>query len=199
MGSAIQNLVLFKLGWVACILAAAALLPEFAVLAVAIVVLIHLARAPVPVKEAVFLLSAAGLGLAWESFVMFTGLIEYPGASTGSFLAPYWIVAMWVLFATTINFGFKWIKRHWALASLFGLIGGPIAFYAGTAAGAASFSNTPIALAVIGAGWAVLLPLLALLADTIIDSSWLEPAPRSAETVKPSPLVSMVGRTAHNA
>lgn len=199
MGGAIQNLVLFKLGWVACIFAAAALLPEFAVLAVATVVLIHLARAPVPVKEAVFLLSAAGLGLAWETFVLFTGLIEYPGAVAGNVLAPYWIVAMWVLFATTINNGFKWVKRHWALASVFGLIGGPMAFYAGTAAGAASFSNTFIALAVIGAGWAVLLPLLALLADTIIDSEWLEPKSRSTAAKKTSPLASLAGRTVHSA
>ena len=30
------------------------------------------------------------------------------------------------------------------------------------------------ALAVIGAGWAILLPTLALVADTITDSAWLE-------------------------
>ena len=30
-------------------------------------------------------------------------------------------------------------------------------------------------LAVIGAGWAILLPTLALVADTITDSAWLEP------------------------
>jgi hypothetical protein len=130
---------------------------------------------------------------------MFTGLIEYPGTSTGSLLAPYWIVAMWVLFATTINYGFKWIKRHWALASIFGLLGGPMAFYAGTAAGAASFSNTAVALAVIGAGWAVLLPLLAVLADTIIDSAWLEPKPQPTKMTKSSPLASLLRRTVHNA
>lgn len=199
MSKAIQNLVLFKLGWVACILAAAALLPEFAVLAVTIVVLIHLARTPVPAKEAFFLFCAALLGLAWESVVLFTGLVEYPGLGAESLLAPSWIVAMWVLFATTINYGFKWLKRHWAIASFFGLVGGPMAFFAGSAAGAAEFSNPVAALAVIGVGWAILLPLLTLIADTIIDSTLLEPGPRRPRAGSVPALVPLMGRTARNA
>jgi len=199
MGKTIQNLVLFKLGWVACILAAAALLPEIAVLAVAIVVLIHLARAPVPAKEAFFLFCAALLGLAWETVVLFTGLVDYPGPGAQSMLVPSWIVAMWVLFATTINYGFSWLKRHWAIASIFGLLGGPMAFFAGSAAGAAEFSNPVIALAVIGVGWAILLPLLTLIADTIIDSTLLEPGPTRPKPGFVPALVPLIGRTARNA
>ena len=181
MFGSIQNLVLFKLGWLACILFAAAGEPALAILAVAFVVGVHLAKAPVPVKEALLLTCAGLIGLVWESFMVFTGLIEYAGVGTGAALAPYWIVAMWVLFATTINYGFRWIKRHWALASFFGAIGGPVAFIGGVAMGAAQFTDTPLALAVIGVGWAFLLPLLGLIADTIIDSAFLEPKSKNPE------------------
>ncbi|NNK52096.1 MAG: DUF2878 domain-containing protein [Xanthomonadales bacterium] len=191
--------MIFKLGWLACILFAAALLPEFAVLAVAIAVLVHLARAPVPVKEALFLLSAGAVGLAWETMMLHSGLITYPGSEAQALLAPYWIVAMWVLFATTINHGFRWLKRNWAVASIFGLLGGPMAFYAGSAAGAAELGNPIAALAVIGAGWAILLPLLTLIADTIIDSALLEPESRSANKKPASALEPRLERTSGNA
>ena len=147
-----------------------------ATIAVALVVATHLIGVAVPVKEALFLACAALIGLAWESLVQASGLLQYPASSAAGVLAPHWIVAMWVLFATTINHGFSWVKRNWMLSALMGLIGGPMAFLAGAGMGAVSFSNTPLALAVIGAGWMMLLPLLVLIADSIIDSSLLEPA-----------------------
>jgi len=131
--------------------------------------------------------------------VLFTGLVEYPGPGAQGMLVPSWIVAMWVLFATTINYGFSWLKRHWAIASIFGLLGGPMAFFAGSAAGAAEFSDPVIALAVIGVGWAILLPLLALIADTIIDSTLLEPGPPRPKPGFVPALVPLIGRTARNA
>lgn len=175
MGKTLINLILFKAGWVACVMLAASGRPQWAALAVAVVVAIHLLRVAVPVKEALFLLCAGLVGLAWESLLVNSGLLGYPTGGPSGGWAPYWIVAMWVLFATTINHGFAWIKRNWMLSSVMGLVGGPMAFFAGAGMGAVTFSNTLVALAAIGAGWAILLPLLVLIADTLIDSPFLEP------------------------
>jgi Na+/H+ antiporter NhaC len=82
---------------------------------------------------------------------------------------------MWVLFATTINHGLRWTKSNLWVASLAGLLGGPMAFFGGMNLGAVEFSHTAAALVVIGLGWALLLPVLTLVADTIIDSTVLEP------------------------
>lgn len=176
MARYIRNLVLFKLGWVACVMLAAAGQPMMATLAVAAIVVVHLATVPVKSKESMLLVSAALIGMTWESLLVRAGLVSYPGYTDAAALAPYWIVAMWVLFATTINFGFRWVKRSWIVASAAGLIGGPLAFFSGAQLGAVEFSDTTLALALIGLGWAVLLPTLALVADTIIDSAWLEPS-----------------------
>jgi hypothetical protein len=170
------NLVLFKAGWVACVVFAARDLPVLASVAVAVVVTLHLLRVAVPVKEAVFLSAAALLGLGWESLVLASGVLEYRPSSASGGWAPHWIVAMWMLFATTINHGFRWIKRSWILAAGMGLVGGPLAFVAGAGLGAVAFTDTFAAIALIGAGWMVLLPILVLIADTIIDSEFLEPA-----------------------
>jgi hypothetical protein len=135
----------------------------------------HLATVPVAIKEFILLAAAGLIGMAWESLLLYAGVVSYPGHATGAALAPHWIVAMWVLFATTLNHGFSWAKRSWVIASIAGLAGGPLAFFGGANLGAVEFSNTLLAMVVIGIGWAILLPMLMLLADTIIDSVWLEP------------------------
>lgn len=173
-----QNLVLFKLGWVACILFAAKGYPVLSIASVAVVAGIHLARVAVPAKEALFLVCAGALGLVWESIVVNTGLLQYVGVDGNAWIAPAWIIAMWVLFGTTINHGLSWLKRHWVLPFTFGLLGGPMAFFAGSRMGAVEFTDTFMALAVLGAGWAVLLPLACLISDTITDSELLEPGTR---------------------
>jgi hypothetical protein len=184
----IKNLVLFKLGWVGCVTFAATGYPGLAILTVVAVSALHLATVPVKSKEAVFLFAAAMIGMAWESALVGLGIVSYPGHAENAVFAPFWIVAMWVLFATTINHGLAWIKRNWIIASAAGLLGGPMAFFGGAGLGAVAFSDTLLAMGVIGIGWAILLPLLALTADTIIDSAWLEPsdnAPVSPD-VKPA-------------
>ena len=186
MARYIRNLVLFKLGWVACVMLAAAGRPVMATLVVAAVVLAHLATVPVKSKESMLLVSAALIGMTWESLLVKFGVVSYSGYTDATALAPHWIVAMWVLFATTINHGLRWIKRSWVVASAAGLIGGPLAFFSGAQLGAVEFSNTALALAAIGVGWAVLLPTLALVADTIIDSAWLEPRDGLPTDAKPA-------------
>jgi hypothetical protein len=189
--SIVRNLLLFKLGWVACVMLAAAGKPLLASLAVGLVVAIHLVSVPVAVKESLLLMAACLIGLGWESLLVASGLLSYPGQGSASGLAPHWIVAMWVLFATTINFGLRWVKRHWAVAAVAGLLGGPMAFFGGANLGAVEFSSSLLALAVIGAGWAVLLPILVLISDFIIDSPWLEPGVKtqsSREDIRPLPI-----------
>ena len=54
-------------------------------------------------------------------------------------LAPYWLVVMWALFATTINVSMAWMKNRWLLAVVMGAVFGPMAF-AGEKLGAVNFS-----------------------------------------------------------
>jgi hypothetical protein len=84
-------------------------------------------------------------------------------------LAPYWIVAMWVLFATTLNVGMRWLRRSTAIAAVAGAIGGPLAFFAGASIGAVELVSPAIALIAIGIGWAVMLPLLVKLTVWLKD------------------------------
>jgi hypothetical protein len=160
MQSALINLSLFKAGWLAAVFTAAASVPAAGAAVVTVVVVIHLLRTADVGNEMRLLLFAALLGFGWESLLVSLDLVRYSIGSPVPGTAPYWIVCMWILFATTINFGMRWLHKHVAVAAIAGAIGGPLSFVAGEKVGAVSFPEPQLSLLVIAAGWAVLLPLL---------------------------------------
>ena len=160
MQSALINLSLFKAGWLASVFTAAASVPAAGATVVTVVVVIHLLRAADVRNEMRLLLFAALLGFGWESLLVSLDLVRYSIGSPVPGMAPYWLVCMWILFATTINFGMRWLHRHVAVAAIAGAIGGPLSFIAGEKVGAVSFPEPELSLLVIAVGWAVLLPLL---------------------------------------
>ena len=114
------------------------------------------------------------------------GIVSYDVGNLLPGLAPYWIVAMWVNFAATLNSGMRWLRKSLPLAIAAGAIGGPMSFFAGQKAGAVTFSDTGIALAIIGVGWAVLLPLMVRISvwleDTELRFAPLRPEPQGKES-----------------
>ncbi len=164
MKHVIVNLVVFKATWTAIVISAAAGSPLIGVIAVAIAVGIHLWLSDNADAEIRLLLVAVALGFAWESLLVFSGLLEYSSGNWMPGVAPYWIVAMWVLFATTLNVGMRWLRRNAMTASIAGAVGGPMAFFAGASLGAVELVSPAISLVCIGIGWAVLLPLLVQIA-----------------------------------
>lgn len=167
MKSTLFNLGLFKLGWFACVFGAAAGRPGIGAAAVALAVVVHLVRTDNPQGEARLLLAAALIGLIWETTLVSGGILDYGDGSFAGGLAPYWIVGMWVLFATTMNVGMRWLRRSMAVAAIAGAIGGPVSFLAGERAGAVAFGDPVVSLAVISVGWALLLPLLVAIAQSV--------------------------------
>ena len=159
------NLTLFKAGWLAAVLTAAATLPALGTAAIAVVIAIHLYRSDQRRAEIRLLGASALIGIVWESVLVQAGILSYTTGVFAAGVAPYWIVAMWLLFATTLNVGMRWLRRNWMVAAVAGAVGGPLSFLAGQKAGAVVFTNPVTALVVISAGWAVILPLLVHLAD----------------------------------
>ena len=160
MNSVVINLAMFKAAWVATVAAAAASVPVLGAFAVAIAVLVHLARTKNAKAEATLLLIAAAIGFVWESLLVATGVLQYGSGFLLEGAAPYWIVAMWVLFATTLNVGMRWLRKNLVVAAIAGAIGGPMSFLAGASAGAVVLADPVVSLLVVGAGWAVLLPVV---------------------------------------
>lgn len=164
MSLMLQNFILFQIGWLSCVIGGASSNYHWIGIAVvAAIIAIHLVRAETISNEFMLILITALLGTAWDSALMGAGLFDFSNGVVFDGLVPFWMVAMWALFATTLNVSMRWMKNRYLLASVFGAIGGPVAYYAGYRLGAVELSQTSTALIAVAAGWAVIMPLLMLL------------------------------------
>ncbi|MEP7061024.1 MAG: DUF2878 domain-containing protein [Betaproteobacteria bacterium] len=156
----LANFIAFQVGWFACVVGAARGHPALGTSIAIVVTAAHLAFARQWRAELALLLAAAAIGAAWDSLLAATGWVHFTNGVLVAGTAPYWIVALWVLFATTLNVSLGWLKHRLALAALLGAIGGPLAYLGGARLGALSFGNDIAAIIALALGWAALTPLL---------------------------------------
>lgn len=131
------NLLAFQLGWFACVLGAAWGRPWLGPLVALPVLLWHLHNAGRPGREALLLATAGLLGLVLDSALVLAGRLSFTQGILIAGLAPYWMVTLWALFASTFNVSLRWLRDRLPLAALFGAVGGPLAYLAGARLGAA--------------------------------------------------------------
>lgn len=161
----VVNFLLFQLTWFACVLGAAHGMPWLGPLAVSLFLVFHLTRAPRPAAEVRLLAGAALTGALFDSLLAASGWLAYPSGQWHPALAPYWIVAMWVGFAATLNVSLAWLKRRPVVAGLFGIVGGPLAYLAGSKLGGVELVDPTAALLALGVGWGLIMPVLLRLAE----------------------------------
>ena len=161
----LQNFLLFQLGWFSCVIGGASSQYYWiGIVAVPVIVAIHLARAQNVHDELLLVLVTMMIGTAWDSGLTLAGLFSFNSGVVFTGLVPFWLIAMWALFATTLNVSMKWMKNRYLLASVFGAVGGPAAYYAGNRLGAVEFSDTLTALVAVAIGWSIIMPVLMVLA-----------------------------------
>lgn len=158
------NFAAFQVGWFSCVLGAAAGMPWLGPLVVLAVATLHLLRVKRPRRELILMVIAMAIGLVADSLLVVSGWLSYPAGNWLPGFAPYWIIAMWALFATTLNVSMRWMRSRFVLALLMGAVGGPLSYLAGAQLGAMTLLQPVMALAALAVIWAVAMPLLTLLA-----------------------------------
>jgi hypothetical protein len=119
-----------------------------------------------PKLEIQIALIALGMGLLADSLLIGFGVYLPRGLIGGLPLTPPWMLALWINFGTLVNGSLSWLKGRYLLGAVLGAWGGPLAYYSGQRLGALTF-HPPLVfhLAVLGAAWAVAVPLLFFLAE----------------------------------
>lgn len=154
------NFVAFQVGWLSAVTTAAKGVPLLGLLVMGAAVALHLARARRAGAELFLLFICAAIGAAWDSLLVAFGWVQYPSGNLLQGVAPYWIVGMWVLFATTLNVSMRWLRHRYLLAAVLGAGGGPLAYYTGERLGGIELTQFWQAMLALGTGWAVLMPIL---------------------------------------
>ncbi len=154
------NVLAFQIGWFSCVIGAANGYPSVGLVVTMLVVLLHLVLAYQPRTELMLIAIAGVIGACFDSLLLQTGWVSYPNGILLAGIAPYWIVAMWVLFATTLNVSMRWLHGNYTAAALLGLIGGPLSYLGGARLGGLVFVEATSALVALAIGWAVMMPML---------------------------------------
>lgn len=154
------NVVLSQAGWFACVLGAAHGKPWLGLAVAAPIVAWHVGRAREPRREAALVACIALLGALFETLLLQSGWVRFETGVLIDGVAPYWMIALWALFATTFNVSLRSLRDRPGLAALLALVGAPASYYAGARLGALEFVVAGAALAAIGIGWALLAPLM---------------------------------------
>ncbi len=161
------NFAAFQVGWFSSVIGAAKQMPWLGPLALIVVLALHLRQARRPYAELALITACGMIGIFFDSLLVVFGWVSYPSGQFSEFLAPYWIVTMWMLFGTTLNLSMQWLKGRPLLAATFGAFGGPASYIAGQKLGGIVFVDYASAVIALAIGWAIFMPLLLTMAQRL--------------------------------
>ena len=107
------------------------------------------------------------LGFLFDTTLVTTGVFMPVSYILPRPFSPPWMVALWLNFAATLNVSLAWLRGNYALAAVFGAVGGPLAYYSGAKLGATEALPTTTGMLLLVVGWGLMTPLLVWLANVI--------------------------------
>ena len=143
------NALLFQAGWMLSVLYGNGVAILIALLAVAIYGFFYLRSK----AELVLIISVIALGALGDTLLGYSGVLIYP---SGAPYPPFWMVTLWLLFATTIPWSLHWLagKRLWFV--VFSIIGGPLSYYVGVSLTGVTFGQGIfLSIIILGVLWMV--------------------------------------------
>jgi hypothetical protein len=168
------NFALYQAGWFAIVVGAASGRPWTGMGVALAAIAVHLALARGMLRQGSLILVSGAVGFTLDSLQVGFGVFRFPSGTVLPWLAPPWDVVLWMQFATILPFCFRWLSHRYLLSFVLGLVGGPLAFYAGERIGAVLFLPPRLLhFGVLGVVWALALPLLVWLSDTLVAAHGL--------------------------
>jgi hypothetical protein len=168
------NFVAFQFGWFACVLSAANNQPLLGVVCALLLLSLHFSLSTQVRRDLVLVSAIALIGSSWDSLLTWQQLMQFSSGQYHQNIAPIWISAMWLMFASTINVSLRWLYRRYFLAAMLGAIAGPLAYQGGAALGAVTLQQPVITMAIMSVGWALMMPLFVKLAQRIEQPVYID-------------------------
>ena len=173
------NFLLYQIGWFCCVLGAAWQFPWLGMFIALGLVGAHFWLATDRTTQLKLVLVAAGVGFVIDSTQLWMGVFTFPSGLVVDWLPPPWMSVLWVQFATTFHYSMRWLSRRYRLCACFGLMGAPLAFFAGERLGAVEFLSPRLEhYAFLALFWSVAVPLLIYVSDYLLTHSSRTPVYR---------------------
>lgn len=150
----IINAIGFQIGWWVCILGTL----ELAVGYTLLYLIVH-AKWLLDGKVWQHIVRIAVIGCAIDSFLAFSGVLDMGSERA---VIPLWLVCIWGMFAPCFFLSLKFLSERPLVASVFGAIGGPLAYFGGAALTQDINIGEPVwqSILILAVVWAALVPLV---------------------------------------
>lgn len=162
----IGNALLFQIAWFVNVTEGGWIpaLTTAAVVSIHLGIVYRIFRLAAGVRECVWLVMVAGLGLLAECVFVYFDVLQHQPQSLSLFGIPDWLLFLWLIFATTFRFSLSFLRGRPALSILLGACAA-LSYWGGAALNATSQLASPawISLLWIALIWALLLPTLVMI------------------------------------
>jgi hypothetical protein len=164
-GRSLLSFASYNLGWWACAFGPKWGMPWLGPALIPFWVGVHLYYSPTRLGELLFFIALAAFGFAFDSLMIFAGVFRI---IPETHFAPMWLVSMWVLLGLTFESMLVMRRNRW-LTCLAGVMSGPLCYLFAEAVDILAY-HAPWwgAIAVHGLIWAVLMPFLFTIRDSMI-------------------------------
>jgi len=156
-----MNFLAYQLAWFAVILGAARGFAWAGAAVALLVAALHVARHRNG-SELKLIGLAALIGALVDSTLAISRQVKFVQAWPED-LAPYWMLSLWIAFATTLNHSLRWLMLRPVAAALAGALGGPLAYLAGAKLGALSIVAPATTLLLIAMLWTLAMVALSMM------------------------------------
>lgn len=162
MLSKAANFLVFQITWWASVLGAASSILWLGPAVAAVALCLHIFLVPDRLAALKLIAFMGLLGYITDSALGLVGVFEFrEHALDILWLAPVWLLGLWLVFATTFRSSLEWLSDHSRLAAMLGGVAGPLSYYAGDRLGALRIGEPLIQkLIILALVWSLLLPIL---------------------------------------
>ena len=166
MKKLLLNAGIYQTGWFICALGASRV-PTLVVPVIAAMVALQLWLGGNWRRDLRFIVVVGAIGALVDSVLGNLGIMRFVVGDMTTAFAPPWLIALWIIFGTTIPHALKFLVGRPAIAALFGAMGGAGSYYAGDVVfGAIAIGDSTVfSVAVLAVTWAVLMPALSWLSQ----------------------------------
>ncbi|TXI37314.1 MAG: DUF2878 domain-containing protein [Nitrosomonas sp.] len=166
----ILNSLAFYGGWTALLVFAAEGQPGKGLLILLGLLAIHFALSHQRLKDVIFFAVITLAGCIIDIGYLSYGVLSYASPNEWvDWLPPPWMVGVYLLFATAVDYSLFWMRSYPIVAAVLGSIGAMMSYIAGVKLGAAQFLLPDhLSLTIIGIVWFFFMPA------TCWFSAWLD-------------------------
>ena len=115
----------FKVSWLLCVYHS----NVAAILVIPITIMIHTWIIPLTQKQWLYALSVTALGIGFDTFLAFMGIVIFPG---NDILPPLWLTTIWFVFGTLIPVALTLVINRKFLFIILSGIGGVLSYTLGS-------------------------------------------------------------------